>query len=216
MTKKLAAIELRQKNMSYSQIAQQLQIPKSTLSGWLKDYPLPKHIIVAIRDKNPERIKKYQSTMRKKREAIMSALRKEELKKILPISNKELYIAGLFLYWGEGGKTSPWRITLSNSDPKMIIFFINWARKCLNVRTSDFRLLVHLYSNMDVKKELIYWSKITQIPENQFFKPYIKESNSTTITHHSNNNHGTCNATINNANIARRVLSALEVIKSIY
>lgn len=146
----------------------------------------------------------------------MSALRKEELKKILPISNKELYIAGLFLYWGEGGKTSPWRITLSNSDPKMIIFFINWARKCLNVRTSDFRLLVHLYSNMDVKKELIYWSKITQIPENQFFKPYIKESNSTTITHHSNNNHGTCNATINNANIARRVLSALEVIKSIY
>jgi hypothetical protein len=34
------AIGLRQLGKTYSEIKAQLRIPKSTLSGWLKDYPL--------------------------------------------------------------------------------------------------------------------------------------------------------------------------------
>jgi len=36
---KQKAIELRKQGMSYSLIRKELPVAKSTLSGWLKDYP---------------------------------------------------------------------------------------------------------------------------------------------------------------------------------
>lgn len=215
MSKKEKAFVLRKENKSYREISEALNIPKSTLSNWLSRYPLPKEIIKKLRDNNPERIKKYQQTMAAKRQLVMSELKQKAFADLNPLSPKELFVAGLFLYWGEGGKTANWRISLSNSDPAMIKFFILWARKCFKVKMDDFRVLIHLYSDMDIKKELEFWSKKLDIPHSQFFNPYIKKSSINSISHINCYTHGTCNISVNNANIARRVLASLEAAKSI-
>ena len=62
------ALALRKQEMSYSQIKEILSVSKSTLSGWLKDFPLSKKRINALRGKNEKRIERYRETRRKTKE----------------------------------------------------------------------------------------------------------------------------------------------------
>lgn len=62
------ALILRKQGMSYSQIKKILKVSKSTLSLWLRNYPLSKQRIRKLRDWNEQRIEKCRETKRKKKE----------------------------------------------------------------------------------------------------------------------------------------------------
>jgi len=96
------AIQLRLKDKSYSQIKAELGISKSTLSGWLRNYPLSEERIRELRDHSSQRIERFRETMRKKHEVRLRAVYEEQKKVLLPLTKREFFIAGLFLYWGEG------------------------------------------------------------------------------------------------------------------
>lgn len=206
------ALALREKGMSYGQIKKELGISKSTLSGWLKDYPLSKERIKELRDCNEQRIERYRETMRKKREKRLDIFYKQEKAKILPISKREVYLAGLFLYWGEGSKSlSAARLQISNTDPSMIKFFIHWL-ETLEVSKEKMRIQLHLYSDMNIDKEINFWSKELKINKNQFVKPYIKNSLSSDINHKGSFGHGTCNVTLGDARLSEKVLMGLKSV----
>lgn len=61
------AIKLRLQGNSYSQIKSVLKVNKSTLSYWLKDFPLSEEKIQKLRDRNPQRIEKYRATRARQR-----------------------------------------------------------------------------------------------------------------------------------------------------
>ena len=121
---KQKAIELRLNGSSYSQIKQALGISKSTLSNWLSSYPLPAERIKELRDNNPRRIENYINTMRTKRVGKFNLALEKVSKDMGVITNRELFVAGFFLYWAEGGKTKLNTLSLSNSDPSMLKVFI--------------------------------------------------------------------------------------------
>jgi len=123
------ALALRKQEMSYSQIKEILGISKSTLSGWLRNYPLSKARIDLLRGKNEKRIEKYRETMRGKRNKRLLEIYKIQKKKILPLNKRELFLAGLMLYWGEGTKCRTDGLSVSNTDPSVIKFFIYWIKK---------------------------------------------------------------------------------------
>jgi len=210
---KQRALELRQKEMSYSQIKKVLGVSKSTLSGWLKDYPLSEKRIRELRD-SEQKIEKCRETKRKKREARLNVFYNEEKSKILPMSKKELYLAGLFLYWGEGSKSqNSAQLLISNTDPVVIKFFIYWAEESFNVPREKFSVQLHLYSDMDIDKEIGFWSKELKIEKKQFIRPYIKESLSSQITHKGAFGHGTCNLRIGDVRLFEKVIMGLKVIR---
>ncbi len=95
---------LRAKGKSYSEIKKELGIGKGTLSEWLKDMPLSSEQIRLLRDLNPKRIEHFRETMRKKREASFATTYERAKKDIGELSPRDLFIAGLYLYWGEGLK----------------------------------------------------------------------------------------------------------------
>ena len=99
------AVLLRKEGKSYSEIKSLLKVSKSTLSLWLRDYPLSQEKIRELRDWNQKRIENYRETRRRQRESILNDIYKHEKDVILPLSKRELFLTGLFLYWGEGGKT---------------------------------------------------------------------------------------------------------------
>jgi uncharacterized protein YjcR len=101
---KQKALTLRAKGYSYSQIKEKLGIGKGTLSGWLADYPLSDERIKELRDNNPRRIENYRNTMQKKKKARLSVVYNNVSKDIGEFSKRDLFIAGLFLYWGRGNK----------------------------------------------------------------------------------------------------------------
>ena len=213
---KQIALELRISGKSYSQIKQVLKVSKSTLSLWLRDLPLSPNRIRELRDWNQKRIEHYRETKNKKREELLKKIYEKEQKEILPISKRDLLIGGLFLYWGEGGKTSLSNLTLSNTNPSIIKAFINWAEKCLSLDRKKIKIRLHLYLDMNIKKEMNFWSKALKINLSQFRKPYIKKSNKNSITYKNGHGHGTCNAIIGNAILTKKVLMGLEVIKNYF
>lgn len=205
------AIQLRLQGKSYSEIKEALGISKSTLHYWLREYPLSDKQIRALRDWNPRRIENFRKTMQGKRIARQEAAYQRVKKDIGRLSKKNLFIAGFFLYWGEGFKTENAEVGFANTDPAMVICFIRWLQM-LDVPKEKLRIRLHLYSDMDIEKYQNFWSRILGISMTQFQKPYIKESKRETIKYKGRFGYGTCNVRYYGRDIADYVLMGVKRI----
>jgi len=208
-------LKLRKQGKSYSQIREVVKVSKSTLSRWLRNYPLGKERIRLLRNLSERRIERYRQTMQAKREKRLQDFYNLEEKKWLPLNKRELYMAGLFLYWGEGLKRLKGPVSLNNTDPKVVKFYLYWLTKVLKIPKKKIRCYLHLYSDMEVNKELKFWSRELKIPLTQFIKPYIKQSKRVDIDH-KGFGHGTCALVVNNVRLKEKIMMCIEAIADYY
>lgn len=206
------AIQLRKQEKSYSQIKKILNVSKGTLSVWLQDYPLSQEKIRELRDWNEQRIEKFRETMRRKREHRLRQVYDAEKSFLIPLNKRELYIAGLLLYWGEGLKAGSAEVSLSNTNPAVIKFFMSWLEEAVGITKPQMRVYLHLYSDMDVKKEMGFWSRTLRLPLKQFTSPYIKTSSSKRIFHKGTFGHGTCNLRVGSVVLKEKIMMGLKAI----
>lgn len=211
---KSKALQLRKLGYSYSQIRTKLNVSKSTLSNWLDKYPLSSERIRELRDRSPIRIEKYRNTMKKKREVKNELIYNKIAQDIGNISDRELFIAGFFLYWAEGGKTNRSTITLTNTDPIMIITYIRWLA-FLKIPREKIRVKLHLYKDMNPAKEIIFWSKTLSLEKSQFQKSWIKDSKMSGLTYKNNFGHGTCNIIVHDTDITSYILMGIKFIGNV-
>jgi transcriptional regulator with XRE-family HTH domain len=211
---KQKALVMRKAGMSYSQIKEKLGVSKSTLSGWLYNMPLSEERIRALRDFSPIRIEKYRNTMRAKREAKNQIAYQNIKERIGAISDREFLIAGLFLYWAEGSKTKTFSIALTNTNPKMLVLFIRWL-KFFDVPKSKLKVHLHLYSDMNIKKKINFWSETLNIPITQFRKPYIKKTTLSSITYTNGFGQGTCSVILENGAVSIQVMMGIQYIQDV-
>lgn len=210
---KQKAIELRKEGKSYSQIKDILGIGKGTLSAWLKDYPLSHEQLVKLRDFSEIRIEKYRKTCQRKKDERLKKVYEIQKKKIFPLSKREIFLSGLFLYWGEGLKAGNSQVCLTNTDPTMLKFFLQWLKDCFSVPEEKIRVKLHLYNDMDIKKETLFWIKKLNIKKQQFKNPYIKNSSYAQITYRKNVGHGTCNIIVGDARLTEEILMGLKSVQ---
>jgi hypothetical protein len=210
------ALALRKQEMSYSQIETILGVGKGTLSAWLKDYPLSKERINQLSWSNKRRIERYRETRKRTKDKRLNEFYLEQKKSVFPFSRRDLFIAGLFLYWGEGSKTISREVSVSNTDPSMINFFIEWATNYLKIPKEKICITLHLYNDMDINEVITFWSKKLKIPKNQFSKPYIKQTSLKSVNYKGMFGHGTCNARIFDARLSEKILMAIKAISDKY
>lgn len=210
------ALVLRKKGMSYSQIMKELKVGKSTLSCWLKDYPLSSQRIKELRDFNEQRIEKCRETKKKKKTKRLNEVCDKQKEYLFPFTDKEFYLAGLFLYWGEGTKSKEAHLSISNTNPAILKFFIDWVVKSLSFPKNKLKVYLHLYQDMIIIEEIKFWSKCLSIPRTQFNKPYIKKNEASGVIHKGGFGHGTCNVSLGNAKLSEKVLMGLKVIEEYY
>jgi len=65
---------------------------------------------------------------------------------------------------------------------------------------------------MDIGKEISFWAKKLNVPENQFTKPYIKKTSSLRINQKGGFGHGTCNARFGDARLSEKILMGIKAI----
>ena len=211
---KQKAITMRKKGMSYSQIKDKIKVSKSTLSGWLSGMPLSEKRIRELRDFSPQRIERYRNTMRSKKEARLNEVYKKVSKDVGSLSERDLFLAGLFLYWGEGTKRSNYSVVLTNTNPAMLKLFIKWL-ELFNVKRKDLKIKLHLYSDMNIKKGLDFWSKELKIPLSQFRKTYVKKTSLKSITYKNGFGKGTCCAMFDNRDIWEYIMMGLRYLENV-
>lgn len=210
------ALELRSRGMSYTQIKHELEVSKSTLSIWLNKYPLSPERIRELRNTNEQRIERIRQTKAAKRIERQNKISDLLANKIGDPSEYQLYIAGLFLYWAEGTKSSRGVVCVTNTDPTMINFFIHWL-ELQQVKRERMKIKLHLYNDMNIREEINFWHLKLHLPVSSFTKPYVKESSSQKkLNYKGRFGHGTCNLIVNNMQLYEEVLLGIEYIRNLY
>lgn len=94
-------LEMRKRGMSYSQIRAEVRVSKSTLSHWLKDIPLSEERIRELRDFSAIRIEKCRNAKAEKKQSRLDAVYEKVSSNIGKLTDREIFLCGIFLYWGE-------------------------------------------------------------------------------------------------------------------
>jgi len=208
---KIKAQELRQKGWSINEIAQKLNISKSTTSVWCRDISLTPIQIQRLVEKQTSKSYKGRlkglEKIRQKRLQEVELLRKEGIKEIKKLNKKEFLIAGIAIYWSEG-YTAPvnYEVGFTNSDPKMVLFMLEWFKNCCKVSNNrfSFRVGINEIHKDRVKKVEKYWSQLTGIPLSQFNKVSLKKTKIKKIYKNYNEYYGTLRIKVRQGTRLRR------------
>lgn len=212
------AIKLRIEGYTYGQIKRELNVAKSTLSDWLRNLPLSKESLKRL-SKNKEissdvRIERFRKTFQDKWFTRLNKVLESQKKEILPLTEKELFLAGVFLYWGEGSKQRN-IVAISNTDPRVIKFALYWMTRVLRVPKEKICVRLHLYSDMNPKRETNFWSTTLGIPRNQFKPPHTKKTTREGLTYKSFG-HGTCNLICFSVLLSEKIAMTIKAISEFY
>jgi len=169
------AFKLRQKGESIKDIAKRLKIAKSTVSWWCRGIKLTPEQVQRLHEKMVK--SGYKGRMKgarmqyKRRLKKIEKWKKKGIERIRRLSNRDLLIAGIALYWGEGARKRR-GVSFSNSDPKMIKFMIRFFREVWKIDKSRFTGYIGINKIHKNRIEEVenYWSKTTKIPREQFTK----------------------------------------------
>ncbi len=211
--KREKAVQMRKQGLPYSTIREKLGVSKSTLSLWLRDMPLSHARINELRAESPKRIERFRQAMRIKKDARRTAVYHTVATDIGRFERRDIFVAGLFLYWGEGTKTANCTTSLTNTDPAILIFYIMWLES-LGVKRGDLRVKLHLYADQNVKKMTKFWSETLGISDRSFTKPYIKESLLSDKTYKGMFSYGTCVVSYHDRDMYEYVMEGIAYLRN--
>lgn len=174
---------LRKQGLSLDQIRKQTGVAKSTISLWVKNISLSEQQTRTLKENTQNALQKgrilSQKTKKENRLSIEKQLYTEALNEIGSLSERELLIAGIALFWGEGFKNRhEHRLGFCNSDPSMIKFYLHWLEKALQIKKKDLVIRLTLNEAYHDKEQEIkeFWSHTTNIPINQFTKTFYQHA----------------------------------------
>jgi len=209
---RIEARSLRRRGHSINEIARRVEFSKRTISRWCSDIELNEEQKQVLWSRSKARFnegfRKYCERKRLKTKQKIERLKQEGINEVGKLTERELFIAGVSLYWAEGFKKDM-RMGFANSDPEMIKFFIKWLRESLKIEVGDISLSVGLnISHKDrIGKIESYWSKQTGIPKSQFKKPFYQKTKWKKKFEKQDDYHGVLRV---------RVAKSLDLLRKIY
>lgn len=161
--KRELARDMRRNGFPLKRIAEQLSVSESTVSRWSKDIE-PGLLRSGARSGRARRAKRQAEEFKEIADARVEARSH---------STDPFWVAGLVAYWAEGRKTANW-VCFTNSDPAMVRLFVVWVERYLGKGPELLSAALHLHSGIDEDEPKTFWSRVTDIPRDNFRRSYIK------------------------------------------
>lgn len=175
--------KFRKEGLSLNEIFLKTKVPITTIRTWIYDINLSEKQLEIINKRVQKALQKgrikAQNTQREIRIKKETDLKIKGKKDIGKLSSRDIFIAGIALYWAEGFKNKhERRLGFCNSDPNMINFYIKWLEKSLNVKKENLvaRLTLNSSYKYKIKKIEEQWSRLTGISLGQFTKPFYQNT----------------------------------------
>lgn len=146
---------------------------------------------------------------RQRRQKEVSHLKREGLKEIGKLTKRDIFLAGLAMYWSEGYTSDVNdEVGFSNSNPQMVLFMLKWFKEICKISKNRFILRVGINKNYKNKAREIekYWSSITGISLIQFTKPSIKDIQTKKLYNNPSTYYGTLRIKVRRGTRLRRKL----------
>lgn len=163
-----AARELRRRGWTMADIARELEVSTSSVSLWTRDVeftPRPR------RNRNFGSRSRGPNALQRRKQAEIDAMNAAGIAEVSKLSERDLLIAGIALYAGEGFKTDG-SVGFANTDAQQIKLFMTWLRRFFEIDETRVRLRLYLHRGLDLDAAERFWSDLTGIPRSQFGKPY--------------------------------------------
>ncbi|MFD5441622.1 hypothetical protein [Streptomyces tendae] len=198
------ARELRLEGRTYNQIQAELGCSKSSVSLWVRDLPTPER-------QRPSTTQARRGVRRamENRIAAQQELTNSARTEVGAVTQRELFLVGVGLYWSEGAKAKPGssrRVIFVNSDPTMIAVFLAWL-DLLGVEPQHRRFSVNIHESADIPGAEAYWAEQVGIPVHGLLKTSLKKHNpKTNRTNTGDSYHGCLRvAVLQSADLHRRI-----------
>lgn len=174
-TRKHKAILLRAEGHSINEISVLVGAAKSTVSIWVRATSLSskQKQILAARSHTAEAIQKRRRNRLTNEENKRNEIIDSAYQEVGHVSQHELWLIGTALYWAEGGKTQR-MVRFSNGDPEMIKLMMRYFREACDVPEDRFRGHIHIHEHLNTEVAEAYWSEVSGIPRDKFYKTYNK------------------------------------------
>ena len=174
------AVLLRKQGLSYSEILKQIPVAKSTLSLWLREVGLSKKQSQKLTYNKLAASRKGGEARRKQRILLTQKIYNESINEISKISDRELWLLGIMLYWAEGSKEKDDKpgsgVQFSNSDPEMVSLFLKWLVEVCKIPKKNiyFDIYIHENSKNNIDEVLKFWISSTGFSKDHFPHVYFK------------------------------------------
>jgi len=212
---KPTAVKLRRKGFSIGKIEYNLGIPRSTLSGWLKNIELSQK----QKEKLTQNWKNALIKARKKAVLWHNTQKEKRLKKAenqaietirgIDITDKKiLELALAILYMGEGTKRKI-ETSIGSSDPLILKFFVATLKTLYNFNPEKIKCQLNLRADQNPEKMKYFWSKELGVPINNFGYVNLDKRTigSKTYPHYK----GVCHVLCGNVAIQRKLIYLSEI-----
>jgi hypothetical protein len=208
------ARELRAAGWTYTEIATELRVSKSSVSLWCRDVEVDERAWARrVRaNRNFGARARGPNVLQRRKADEIERCRSEAALVLGELSERDLFIAGIALYAGEGTKVEGKGIGFTNTDPRMIALFLAWLRQFFDVDESRLRVRLYLHADLDLEAAVAFWSEVTGIPPWQFHAPYRAVTDNT--MRRARHVHGCVGIVYCSALDHRRVLGLTEALLS--
>ncbi|AKJ12643.1 hypothetical protein ABB07_22215 [Streptomyces incarnatus] len=187
------ARELRRQGWTYNEIQAELGCSKSSVSLWVRDLPHPEP------KRTPEeqraRMNAGLARLRAEQDRERAATKQAAAATIGELSDRELFILGVALYWAEGTKDKPHArresVEFVNSDPTMITVFLAWL-DLLGVERDRLHCRVMIHESADVDAAERYWAALVGVDRALLGKTTLKKHNPTTVRKNTGDRYRGC------------------------
>ncbi|MEU5363438.1 hypothetical protein ABZ354_08085 [Streptomyces sp. NPDC005925] len=177
------ARELRLQGWTYDQIEAELDCSRSSVSLWVRDLPKPQRQKRTREESSALARRGWEERLRLREEERQQT--KETAKReIGALTERELFLLGVGLYWAEGSKDKPHarreKVIFVNSDPSMVQVYLAWL-DLLGVGREHLRCTVMIHETADIPAAERYWADLTGTDRSAFTKTTVKRHNPLTV-----------------------------------
>lgn len=205
--KKIEAIKLRKEGKSVRGISKLLNIPRSTISLWVRSIPLTNEQLEVLKKNYKVGNEMGRNLLIEKRtnERISYQLEGEKL------SSDTDYVKGCMLYWAEGSKNKNVS-QLGNTDPHLIREWVKFLKKFYPSFIKKIAMYIHYHNGNELEIKS-YWLDILNLKESDVRFVKVRPNHDKRVrTGHKKAIHkyGMCTIEICNTRLVQNIYGAIQ------
>ncbi len=202
---------MRREGASLGDIVAATGCAKSTVSLWVRDIPLAEEQVVQLQARNPIVSRQHVGNLvwsRKNRELRLEAQREGRAR---ADGTDSLHLAGCMLYWAEGAKNRN-NVVFTNSDVDMMVFFLEFLRRCYGVRDEQVALSINCFlgNGMTLQEIEAWWRERLDLPASCLRKAAVNRPSRASKRVRPQLRYGTARIAVGSTFIVQSIYGALQ------
>jgi transcriptional regulator with XRE-family HTH domain len=209
---KKEAIKLRKDyGLSYKQIAEKLNVSKSSLSIWLRNVELSKEQKDLLLLRNPIYNNALNGSKNRYSQYLKIRQQYQENGRKKAHEGNLLHLQGCMLYWAEGAKSRN-DLSFANSDVNMHKLFIKFLRQCFNLTNDKILIRINCYNDIHSQGEIEnYWLSELDLPISSLRKTTINNTPISSKNKKKNKlEYGVCTIKVHSSEVLQHIYGAIQ------